>query len=486
MVTRRATGIIAYITWLGITLAWALGSSVNAAPYAAYVMDAATGETLFSKNADTRLHPASLTKMMTLYVTFGAVESGEISVDKMVTISQNAASEPPSKLGLRKGQKITLRYLIRAAAIKSANDAATAIGEAVSGSESAFAKRMTRTAKALGMLNSQFKNANGLTKSGHYSTAHDMSILGRHLFYDYPDYYHLFSRREIFVGVAKVRNTNRRFLAAYRGADGIKTGYTNAAGYNLTASAQHGNRRIIASVFGATSTPNRNLKMAKLLNLGFSKKATGTKVPLAPPAVLKDIKSLVLTTSPRPKPRPLNLASTTSLAAEQQTSINAALQEAAATTAKNAAQNQIFHIQNQNVIAPTFVPYTTAPLTKINWPPENTLEYSAMILTSQDDQNLRNATPPKTEPKVVTRMSTSGGRHFGVNLGLYPSRSMAERELFKIVIAESMTLGQGLRKVLERSVGYNANVMGLTQDQANQACRHLQTRAVPCELIGGE
>ncbi|MFB0993983.1 MAG: D-alanyl-D-alanine carboxypeptidase family protein, partial [Paracoccaceae bacterium] len=335
-------------------------------------MDAATGETLFSKNADTRLHPASLTKMMTLYVTFGAVESGEISVDKMVTISQNAASEPPSKLGLRKGQKITLRYLIRAAAIKSANDAATAIGEAVSGSESAFAKRMTRTAKALGMLNSQFKNANGLTKSGHYSTAHDMSILGWHLFYDYPDYYHLFSRREIFVGVAKVRNTNRRFLAAYRGADGIKTGYTNAAGYNLTASAQHGNRRIIASVFGATSTPNRNLKMAKLLNLGFSKKATGTKVPLAPPAVLKDIKSLVLTTSPRPKPRPLNLASTTSLAAEQQTSINAALQEAAATTAKNAAQNQIFHIQNQNVIAPTFVPYTTAPLTKINWPPENT------------------------------------------------------------------------------------------------------------------
>ncbi|MEM8629592.1 MAG: serine hydrolase, partial [Pseudomonadota bacterium] len=139
----------------------------SAAPYAAMVMDARTGEVLHSRNADSRLHPASLTKMMTLYIAFEAVERGEISLDTMVTISKRAAAEPPSKLGLRTGQKIKLRYLIRAAAIKSANDAATAIGEAISGSEAAFARRINRTAKAMGMTRTTFRNAHGLTEQGH-------------------------------------------------------------------------------------------------------------------------------------------------------------------------------------------------------------------------------------------------------------------------------------------------------------------------------
>ena len=131
--------------------------SVAAAPYAAFVMDARTGEVLHARNADTRLHPASLTKMMTLYIAFEAIERGEISLDTKVKISKNAAAEPPSKLGLKAGQRISMRYLIRAAAVKSANDAATAIGEAISGSEAKFARRMTRTAQALGMTRTTFK-----------------------------------------------------------------------------------------------------------------------------------------------------------------------------------------------------------------------------------------------------------------------------------------------------------------------------------------
>ena len=134
-----------------------------AVTYAAMVMDARDGSVLHTENADQRLHPASLTKMMTLYVAFEAVENGEISLDTKVKISKKAASEPPSKLGLKAGQRISLRYLIRAAAIKSANDAATAIGEAIEGSEAAFARRMNRTAKALGMKRTTFKNAHGLT-----------------------------------------------------------------------------------------------------------------------------------------------------------------------------------------------------------------------------------------------------------------------------------------------------------------------------------
>jgi D-alanyl-D-alanine carboxypeptidase len=138
-----------------------------AAPYADIVIDARTGQVLHETNADARLHPASLTKMMTLYITFEAIKRGEVSLDSVVTVSAHAASEPPSKLGLHEGQKIKLRYLIRAAAVKSANDAATAIGEFVGGSEAGFARRMNRTAAALGMTRSQFKNANGLTEEGH-------------------------------------------------------------------------------------------------------------------------------------------------------------------------------------------------------------------------------------------------------------------------------------------------------------------------------
>ncbi|NHX27726.1 D-alanyl-D-alanine carboxypeptidase, partial [Escherichia coli] len=172
-------------------------------------------------------------------------------------------------LGLRAGQKIKLRYLIRAAAVKSANDAATAIGEAIEGSEAAFARRMNRTAKAMGMSRTTFKNANGLTEAGHLSTARDMTTLGRHVFYDYPDYYNLFSRRTANAGGKTVANTNRRFLGSYKGADGIKTGYTRAAGFNLVASAERGRERIIATVFGGRSSASRNAQVAELLDMGF-------------------------------------------------------------------------------------------------------------------------------------------------------------------------------------------------------------------------
>ena len=260
-----------------------------AAPYAAYVMDARTGEVLYETNANTRLHPASLTKMMTLYIAFEAIERGEISLDTKVRISEHAAAQAPSRLGLKPGQRIALRYLIRAAAIKSANDAATAIGEAISGSESKFAARMNRTAKALGMTRTTFRNANGLTAEGHLSTARDMTILGRHLFYDYPQYYGLFSRRTADAGVATVTSTNRRFLDSYKGADGIKTGYTVPAGFNLTASAQRGNKHIIATIFGGKSSASRNAKMAELLDLGFRKAPNkASEQPPSPPVYVAD------------------------------------------------------------------------------------------------------------------------------------------------------------------------------------------------------
>ncbi|MEX2518303.1 MAG: D-alanyl-D-alanine carboxypeptidase family protein [Paracoccaceae bacterium] len=254
---------------IGAIMAWS--GAVSAAPYAAFVMDARSGEVLHESSADRRLHPASLTKMMTLYLTFEAVTSGKLSLDQRVTISRHVAAQPASKIGMRAGSKVTIRELIRAASVKSANDAAAALAEALGGSESGFAKLMTAKARMLGMSNTTFKNASGLTAAGQYSTARDMALMGRALFYDFPQYYNLFSRISTPTMGRTVYNTNRRFLRSYRGADGIKTGFTNAAGFNLVSSAERGDKRVIAVVFGGRSSATRNAKVAELLDLGFRK-----------------------------------------------------------------------------------------------------------------------------------------------------------------------------------------------------------------------
>lgn len=269
----------------GIVIAILIGAPAVAAPYAAMVMDARTGEVIFARNHDTKLHPASLTKMMTLYVAFEAIKHGELTLDTMVTVSRRAVGTECVCLGLRAGQRISMRNLIRASALRSANDATVVIAEAISGSVEEFARRMTRTARAMGMSNTTFLNPHGLTQPGHLSTARDMTILGRQLFFDYPEYFNIFSRRSENAGVATVANTNRRFLDAYDGADGIKTGFTRAAGFNLTASARRGNRHIIATMFGGTSTAARNAHVAELLDIGFSRAPAQARArPPATPA----------------------------------------------------------------------------------------------------------------------------------------------------------------------------------------------------------
>ncbi|TDW37954.1 D-alanyl-D-alanine carboxypeptidase [Roseinatronobacter bogoriensis subsp. barguzinensis] len=256
----------------------------HAAPYAAMVMDARNGEVIFARNHDTKLHPASLTKMMTLYVAFEAIKHGEVTLDSQFTVSRNATQTSCVCLGLRPGQQISLRYLIRAAALRSANDASVVIAEGISGSVEAFAERMTRTARAMGMANTTFRNPHGLTQTGHLSTARDMTILGRQLYFDYPQYFNIFSRRSDFAGVGNVPNTNRRFLDAYSGADGIKTGYTRAAGFNLTASAKRGGKHIISTMFGGSSAAARNAHVAELMDIGFTRAATrvATRAPGTP------------------------------------------------------------------------------------------------------------------------------------------------------------------------------------------------------------
>ena len=447
--------------------------AVNSAPYAAVVMDARTGKIYHSRNADARLHPASLTKMMTLYVAFQAIEQNEISLDSYVMVSRNASSEPPSKLWLRKGQKIQLRYLIRAASVKSANDAATAIGEAISGSEAAFAKRMTRTARAMGMNRTTFKNAHGLTRSGHLSTARDMTLLGRHMIYDYPQYYNLFSRRSANAKIRRVNNTNRKFLAAYRGADGIKTGYTRAAGFNLVASAERGGERIIATMFGGSSTAARNNRVAKLLDMGFKRAPTTAKLqrPSLPPYNKNQNehkgKTVRLITavkrSLRPKVRPFT----------SQTTLPEPL--IASTLGKQIQPEDILialHSATSSAVAvqPTETTYTSGMVAKS--PRARPHRISVLAEPVKEQQT-----------ETVARRLTSGSRTWAINIGEFDSRYQAERVLLRMALAEMNTLDGANRTVKTRATGYDALFTGLTRDSADLVCRRLHAQQQSCYLI---
>jgi len=608
------------------------GLRVAAAPYAALVMDARTGEVLHARNADTRLHPASLTKMMTLYIAFEAVQNGEIGLDDMVTVSRKAAAEVPSKLGLRAGQKIELRYLIRAAAIKSANDAATAIGEAISGSEAAFAARMNRTAQALGMRNTTFRNAHGLTERGHLSTARDMTLLGRALFYHYPQYYNLFSRRSTSAKIATVHHTNRRFLNDYPGADGIKTGFTNAAGFTLTASAERGSKRIIATVFGGNSVASRNAEMVRLMELGFREAPrvarvsaprrpahvgeTGTRVAAAPAprAVRASVRPM-----PRPQPKTVIIAEALGLRADPQP--DAAVPDAAASTAPGRTADTGPGTETDGTqtaalddgiagavalaaiagpepapaagagerdaetdpLAETIATLAAAAMAPTAPPPrpddlvpsdaESAETQTAGVVASEADPDLagrairqaqaaapdvtrvaaagaarrpagpdpvpqaargagpapvarapreitflRSSPPPAPRPAhlsgrdapadmpaaaitaavraeetrpavpardaVVARVSASGGRHWAITLGAYPSRFAAEKVLLRTALAELGALDGALRRVAPSNSGFRANFVGLSAEQAASACARLTARGTPCTPMG--
>ncbi|MDT8345754.1 MAG: D-alanyl-D-alanine carboxypeptidase family protein, partial [Thermohalobaculum sp.] len=220
-------------------------------------MDMRDGRVLHAENADRPQHPASLTKMMTLYLTFEAVEQGQVDLDQSVRVSRNASRQPPSKLYLKEGSRVTIRSLIRAAAIKSANDAAMVLAETIGGSQAGFARLMTDKARALGMTSTTFKNPHGLTAQGHVSTARDMALLARHLYFDFPQYYNVFSKRSDIANGKRVWTTNR-LLSSYSGAEGMKTGYTSAAGYNLVGVAARGSERVIAVVLGGRNSRWRN------------------------------------------------------------------------------------------------------------------------------------------------------------------------------------------------------------------------------------
>ena len=257
-----------------------LGAQAAEARFASIIVDAKTGKVLHSVNADTRNYPASLTKMMTLYMIFEALDQGRLKMDQKLRVSRVAAGRSPSKVGLRRGQTIRVRDVIGVLVTKSANDAATVAAEAMGRTERKFARKMTKKARALGMTNTTFRNASGLPHRAQVSTARDMSILARALRRDFPHHYHYFSMTRFKYKGRNYRNHNR-LLSRYEGIDGLKTGYIRASGYNLTASVNRDGRRLIGVIFGGRSARWRDRHMVRLFNRGFAALDTTRPTALA-------------------------------------------------------------------------------------------------------------------------------------------------------------------------------------------------------------
>ncbi|CAN5284582.1 D-alanyl-D-alanine carboxypeptidase [soil metagenome] len=236
--------------------------------YSAIVIDAQSGEVLYAKRADSPRYPASITKVMTLYLTFEAMAAGQISPDEMITVSKHAASQGPTKLGLPAGATIRVDDAIRAIAVQSANDMAVAMAERIGGTESRFTALMTLRAQELGMQNTRYVNANGLPDSRQISTARDIAVLSRAVMRDFPQYYAYFSVRQ-FTYQGQTMNNHNRLLLQVPGVDGLKTGFTSSSGYNLAASAVRDGHRLIAVVLGGNSNSTRDAHVEDLLTTGF-------------------------------------------------------------------------------------------------------------------------------------------------------------------------------------------------------------------------
>jgi D-alanyl-D-alanine carboxypeptidase len=238
--------------------------------FAAITVDAATGEIIYGHDIDEARYPASLTKVMTLYILFQEIQANRLRFDTHMKVSRKAAAQQPSKLGLRAGRTITVRDAMYALITKSANDAAMVIAEHISGSQEAFADRMTKTARALGMTKTRFTNPNGLPDRRQVTTARDMATLGLRIQRDFPRYYKFFSTRRFKYGKRRYGNHNR-LLGRVKGVDGIKTGYTRASGFNLLSSMEVNKRRLVAVVLGGKSGRSRNAFMTKILRRDIAK-----------------------------------------------------------------------------------------------------------------------------------------------------------------------------------------------------------------------
>ena len=443
------------------------------ARYASIVIDAETGEVLRSRSADIRRYPASLTKMMTLYLLFEAIDDGRLNLTSKLKVSKRAAGQPPSKLGLRAGSTIRVEDAIRALVVKSANDVAVVVAEALGGTEVEFARKMTAKAGALGMSRTTFRNASGLPNRKQRSTARDMAQLARALMRDFPHRYHFFDDQR-FRYHGRVHRSPNRLLGSYRGMDGIKTGYIRASGFNLAASAEREGRRVIAVVFGGKTARSRNRHMASLLDLGFTRIAERDaklgRVRYAgiprPPAG-----SGLAAPAPRFKPAAIMVAAVE-----------------APELAEGAAAPPAEPIET--VEAPPAEPIESveaAPAQDASLPPPSDLPPAKPGTETTVAAAPAVAPEAPSSPKAF-RADSPTARPWAIQVGAYESVTSAQIAMRR-ASARAPLLSDAMATLVPNTDGpgtlYRARFLGLYKSDAKRACEALRTAPMPCVIIRG-
>jgi len=403
--------------------------------YAAIIIDDSTGRVLHQVNADDRRYPASLTKMMTIYMAFEAIEKKRLSFNSKVVISRNAANQAPSRVGLAPGDNFTVRQAILALVTKSANDAATALGETIAGSEAKFAAQMTQRAKALGMHNTVFRNANGLPNPQQISTARDLATLSRALRRDFPQHYHYFATSSFTYKGVTFTNHNR-VLNQLDGADGLKTGYIRASGFNLASSATRGGRRIVGVVLGGDSGAWRDARMVQLMEQAFDNTISGP----AP--------NMVASVKPPPNKPPVTPAQA------RQTTRSNAIAAAEASGGNRAAD-------------------LADPMLNLEQGDTDSMSVAALAA-----------------PQTRYSLPKNAGAEWAIQVGAFSRQAPAQQAASQAKRTLPKTLAAARVLVLDGSESgskfFRARLTGLTESTARSACRQLERRGMGCIAVAPE
>jgi D-alanyl-D-alanine carboxypeptidase len=480
-------------------------------PYAAIVVDANTGNVLHASNPDALRHPASLTKIMTLYLLFERLDSGKLKLDSPLAVSEHAEDQSPTKLGLEDGETIKVEDAIKGIVTRSANDAAVVVGEALAGSEEEFAKLMTSKARALGMTKTVYKNASGLPDDEQVTTARDQAILGRAIQERFPIYYKYFQTRSFIFRGETIGNHNH-LLGRVEGVDGIKTGFIRASGFNLVTSMRRDNRYVVAVVLGGASAATRDARMRQLLSEHFASASTKRTAPMiAEASAPKSESRTVQRTAPpvaeasassEKDGQRFDLASTSSTpvrldqpaapltppAPRAGPGSNDPIRPVMVKTLNVKASGAI---QTASVVPMPFagLPRTAEPQRVDAAPPaakSETPTAPAGERPAAAASLVARATPPAAEPAAAgSKQPARSG--WVIQVGAYPDEDTAKQRLSSVKSKASKLLSAAdpftEPTVKGGTTYYRARFAGLDKDQAENACKYLKRNDVDCMAI---
>ncbi|MFL5032448.1 MAG: serine hydrolase [Xanthobacteraceae bacterium] len=495
-------------------------------PYAAIVVDANSGRVLHASNPDSRRHPASITKIMTLYLLFEQIEAGKLKLDTPLTVSARAASQAPSKLDLKPGQTIKVEDAIKALVTKSANDIAVVVAEAIAGSEDEFARLMTRKARALGMSSTVYANASGLPDDEQITTARDQALLGRAIQDRFPRQYRYFAISSFYYGGHAIRNHNH-LLGRVAGVDGIKTGYIRMSGFNLVTSVRRGNRHLVAVVMGGTSAGSRDARMRALIDEYIGQGAserTAAKIveaplqaqakPPAPPVLAQlprsepptsttepariEMGSTELTAHARPnanRPAPGSTEPIAAVPVKTLTVRAASTAQSAAMTAlavaASAAQGPIAaaHAAPAAPAAPAAAPAATAPAPATQYQTASAAgPLPAPAFASARQSPAAAGEPATTQIASVSPTQKAQPRSgWIIQIGAFPDENEARERLQSAQNMAKDILGQAdaftERVTKGHETLYRARFAGLDESRAEAACRHFKRNKIDCFTV---